>query len=269
MTSEPEETDEGSAKARQSSPSSTELPGEEVSPTSPQEGKPTETSKAPQQGSMFTSQAEMLADVAGNTARIVYRAATILEEELNTGIDISRRIEKKYIDVDKLRSDNPEAVMQRFRGDAHDVVDILLDLVNVATNSLGDLTQRLITIKMGEPRTGEQAKPVVGIPSLEVPTPVKAGDSVEIPMSLENESNQPTEVFNLVSSDLINNTNGERITAQQISFSPDKLVLEPKKSATVTVIVRVPEDTQPGVYSGLLQATRLDQLRAVLSIQIE
>ncbi len=46
-------------------------------------------------------------------------------------------------------------------------------------------------------------------------------------------------------------------------------MIEPEKSAVITVTVRVPANAPPGTYSGLLQATKLEQLRAVLSIQIE
>ena len=232
---------------------------------------------------------DMLAGVmgaAGSTVRIVQKAVSVLEEELAAGINTTRKLEQKMVDVDKLRSGDPQEVIQRFRRDAHDVVDILLDLVNVATNSLDQLTQRVIRIGISEVRsggassspTGGGASPSAGgsggssagggIPSLAVSTPVKPGGAVEIPMTLENESSKPTDVFYLLSSDLVN-PNGDRISAGQVSFVPEKMIIEPQKSAVITVTVRVPESTPPGTYSGLLQATKLEQLRAVLSIQIE
>jgi len=224
-------------------------------------------------------QLDVLAGVmgaAGSTVRIVQKAVSVLEEELAAGINTTQKLEQKVVDVDKLRSADPQEVIQRFRRDAHDVVDILLDLVNVATNSLDQLTQRVIRIGVSESRSGAAPSPAGGggggagggIPSLAVSTPVKAGAAVEIPMTLENESSKPTDVFYLLSSDLVN-PNGDRIAAQQVSFVPEKMVIEPQKSAVITVTVRVPESTPPGTYSGLLQATKLEQLRAVLSIQIE
>ena len=222
---------------------------------------------------------DMLAGVmgaAGSTVRIVQKAVSVLEEELAAGINTTRKLENKMVDVDKLRSSDPQEVIQRFRRDAHDVVDILLDLVNVATNSLDQLTQRVIRIGVSEVRSGAQASAGGsggssaggGIPSLAVSTPVKPGGAVEIPMTLENESSKPTDVFYLLSSDLVN-PNGDRISAGQVSFVPEKMIIEPQKSAVITVTVRVPDSTPPGTYSGLLQATKLEQLRAVLSIQIE
>ena len=235
------------------------------------EPAPAKTQPAPQ--------LDVLAGVmgaAGSTVRIVQKAVSVLEEELAAGINTTQKLEQKVVDVDKLRSADPQEVIQRFRRDAHDVVDILLDLVNVATNSLDQLTQRVIRIGVSESRSGAAPSPAGGggggagggIPSLAVSTPVKAGAAVEIPMTLENESSKPTDVFYLLSSDLVN-PNGDRIAAQQVSFDPEKMVIEPQKSAVITVTVRVPESTPPGTYSGLLQATKLEQLRAVLSIQIE
>jgi hypothetical protein len=241
-------------------------PAPKASNASPASGGQSET--ASNDARLFSSQRDMLSDVAGNTIRIVYRAASVLEEELNTGIGATRRLEEKLIDVEKLRSGDPQEVMQRFRRDAHDVVDILIDLVNVTTNAVDNLTQRMVTIQLDQSPSKGGAAASPGIPALSVPTPVKAGGEVQIPMMLENESNRQTETFNLLSSDLVN-VEGERIAADQIAFTPKRMVLEPHKAATVTVIVHVPENTKPGLYSGLLQASRLEQLRAVLTIQIE
>jgi uncharacterized membrane protein len=126
----------------------------------------------------------------------------------------------------------------------------------------------VVTIQMDQSPDKGRAATIPGIPTLTVPTPVKAGGEVQIPMTLENESERQTETFNLLSSDLVN-AEGERIAANQISFSPEQMLLEPHRSATVTVTVHVPENAKPGLYSGLLQASRLEQLRAVLSLQIE
>ena len=246
-------------------------------PVKPNPPPVAETQSQPAPGGS-APQLDVLAGVmgaAGSTVRIVQKAVSVLEEELAAGINTTQKLEKKVVDVDKLRAGDPQEVIQRFRRDAHDVVDILLDLVNVATNSLDQLTQRVIRIGVSEARGGPASSSSAdgtgvggGIPSLAVSTPVKPGGAVEIPMTLENESSKPTDVFYLLSSDLVN-PNGDRIAAQQVSFVPEKMVIEPQKSAVITVTVRVPESTPPGTYSGLLQATKLEQLRAVLSIQIE
>ena len=233
------------------------------------------TSKAktkPPEGDVTTrlsGQLDLLADVAGKTTHIVQQAVSVLEEELSAGIGGAKNLEQKYVDVTKLRSADSQEVIQRFRKDAHDVVDILIDLVNVTTNALNGLSQRAINIGVSQTPAKEssQGSRQGAIPSLAVGTPVKPGQAVEIPMTLENDSDKPTDAFFFLSSDLVN-MEGERISSKQVSFTPEKLVIEPKKSATVTITVQVPESTSPGTYSGLLQATRLEQVRAVLSILI-
>jgi hypothetical protein len=206
-----------------------------------------------------------------STSRIVEQAASILEEEIAAGIVAAKRVEGRFVDVGKMRGKDTQEVMQRFRHDAHEVLDILVDMVNIATNSLGDLTQRVITITSGQPtapgRKNQLASPG-GIPTLNVDQPVKAGQAVEIPLTLENGGDSPTEEFGFYSSDLLNAT-GDHIGAGQISFQPKAVTIDSHSSTPVTVVVSIPEGTIPGVYSGLVQATKLELLRAVLTIRVE
>jgi hypothetical protein len=213
-------------------------------------------------------QTDLVAGLAGTTSRIVSKAASLLEEEIALGIRVTQDFEEKYVDTEQVRSKDAQGIIQRFRRDAHDVVDVLIDLVSVAADTVTGLTERGISIGIGDkPRKPEKKEAAAVTPSLTYPSPVKPGDQVEIPMTLENESDKSTEAFSLHSSDLVNAT-GERISSKQISFSPEQLVIEPQQASVVTVTIRVPENAAPGVYSGLLQATYVDQLRAVLSIQI-
>lgn len=231
------------------------------------EEQPVPTGNA--EGSKVGNQVDRLRGVAGSTPRIVQQAASILEEEISVGIAAARRIEERFIDVDKLRSSPSEEVMQRFRRDAHEVVDILLDLANQATNLLGGLTQRIVPTGGTDLGGGAlSGAPVpTGIPALTVSEPIPPGRSASVPMTLENDSSSTTETFHFISSDLINAT-GERLAAEQIQFTPATLVIGPRGSATVVVTVAVPEGTPTGVYSGVLQATKLEQLRAVLTVRV-
>jgi hypothetical protein len=237
---------------------------------SPQQGRAQNSaagSKASSAGAAEQAARDTLAGIAGTTSRVVNKAVSILEEELAIGIGATQDIEQKFVDVNKVRSADPEEVMQRFRKDSHDVVDIMLDLINVATNGLGNLSDRALKIGITQPKKSGEKSSAGVIPSLAVPTVVKPGEAVEIPMTLENESDKATESFVFHCSDLMN-TAGESISARQVTFSPERLIIEPQKATILTVIVNVPDNASPGVYSGLLQATRMDQLRAVLTIQI-
>lgn len=212
-----------------------------------------------------------LRSLPASTSRIVEQAASILEEEIAAGIVTAKRVEERFVDIGKVRGKDPKEVMQRFRHDAHEVLDILVDMVNIATNSLGDLSQRVITITGGQPTSqGRKNQPASagGVPALNVEQPVKAGQAVEIPLTLENGGDSPTEKFGFYSSDLLNST-GEIIRSGNISFQPNAVTIDSHGSTPVTVIVSIPEGTSPGVYSGLVQATKLELLRAVLSVRVE
>ena len=237
--------------------------------TSSAAAKAREGSRQAESDAGKTSQKDLVADLAGSTTRIVNKAAAILEEEIAIGIKATQDLEKKYIDVEELRAQDPESVIQRFRKDAHDVVDILIDLVNVTTNAVGSLTERGVSIGIGSRAQKPERKKEAGavIPSLEYPSQVQPGEAVEIPMTLENESDDPTDEISFYCSDLVS-TDGSRISSRRITFSPETLIIEPRGSALVTVVVEVPEKIKPGLYSGLLQAAFLHQLRAVLSLQI-
>lgn len=259
MSEEPSKSTRSAPKRARRTPAKSAAPVETLP-------SPSANGDAPS-SSRLAGQLDLLAGMAGTTSLIVTRAASILEEEIAAGISATQSIEQKVVDVDRLRAGDSQAVIQRFRKDAHDVVDILLDLVNVATNTMSDLSERAVKIGLGQPRKTGEKPAASAIPSLAVPTVARPGEAVEIPMMLENESDKPIEAFSFHSSDLMN-ADGERISAQQVSFSPERLVIEPKQATTVTVIVHVPDNAAPGVYSGLLQASRMDQLRAVLTLQI-
>ena len=59
------------------------------------------------------------------------------------------------------------------------------------------------------------------------------------------------------------------LPAEMVSFQPRELMLSPGKTGEVTVRVVIPAQTRCGVYSGLVRASKLDYLHAVLVVQVE
>ncbi len=202
------------------------------------------------------------------TANVIQKAASILEEEVAAGIIAAKKVEEHFVDTGKLRSGRPEEVMQRFRRDAHEVVDIVIDIVNVAMNSVYSISQNVIKIRSGSGKAKSEQMASGQPPIITTPLPIKAGDSSEIPISLENNGETPTDEFNLYSTELVS-ASGERISASQISFTPPSLTIDPHKTEKVIVTINVPEGTQSGVYSGLVSATNLNQLRSVMIVQVD
>jgi hypothetical protein len=210
--------------------------------------------------------ANILSKLANKTSDVVQQAASILEEEIAAGIVAARQVEERLINVKAIRSRPSDEVIQRYRRDAHDALDIVLDVIHAATKSVGELAQRAISIRSGETLTSGPLAPST-IPTLSAPQPVKAGDAVEIPMAVENDSHTQTAQFSFHVSDLINES-GSHIAASQITLAPALLTLGPRQSEKVTVTIHVPAGTAAGSYAGLLQATNFNQLRAVLAVQV-
>lgn len=210
----------------------------------------------------------MFKEIADTTSEVVRRAASILEEEIAAGIVAAKEVESRFVDVKQTRAGKPEEVMLRFRRDAHDVVDILMDLINVGTRAVSGLTQSVITIG-GEPASGQaSSSSAARVPTLTPPQAARAGSTVEVAMSLENDSDAPTEEFAFHATDLVDAA-GDRITADRIRFEPSALVIAPHSRSRLSITVEVPGGTPAGIYTGLLQATKMSQLRAMLMLPIE
>jgi hypothetical protein len=202
-------------------------------------------------------------ETAEETARrVVKQAAAILEDEVASGIGAVKKVERRMINVQSIRAKNPDAVIHRFRRDAHEVVDILVDLAGAAIDSVGAAARRAVEIR-GEVSDAAQ----VGVVTLSVPDTVSAGDSAEVAMLVENDGESETEVFQLTSSDFVSSS-GSRIPSGQVTFSPEPIQIAPQATQRVALRVRIPPDSAPGVYTGVVQATKLEHVRAVVVVTV-
>jgi hypothetical protein len=179
------------------------------------------------------------------------------------GIAAARQIESKFINTEELRSGKPDEVFQRFRRDAHEVVDIVMDIVGAAARNATRMAQRAISVRGGWRSAAEAASTSV----LNVPQPVKQGESGEVSIVIENDGETPTEPFELRPTDLVN-ASGDRIPAHAMHFDPKIISVGPHQNQRAVVRVTPPLDTPPGTYSGLIQSSRPDQLRAVLTLVV-
>jgi hypothetical protein len=252
---------------------------------------PTPAAGSRQLGDM-AGQAREIVDAAGDdvaaaaasAARLVQRAGVILEEELSSGLDALDRLEQRYVDVDRVRDPETFVLLSRFRSDAHQIVDLLIDVVGASLDGVGKLTEQGITI--GVP-LGRVTGPISGIVGgngagsgrsvnggatghaavLESASPVAAGETARVSMAVTNQSSEETERFAVVASDLVSD-GGVRIAGDRITIEPGEVTLAPGASERVSIVVAVPLDASPGRYAGLVQATQLDHVRAVLVITV-
>jgi len=199
---------------------------------------------------------------------VVVKAATILEEEVAMGLRAVQRIEQRFLDVDALRAKDSDAVMSKFRRDAHDAVDIILDVLTAAAQSVGAQAGRLVNVTAGATPLRKGAAPDgIQVPALRVPGRVTPGSTGEIAMSLENPGDVGTTTFTLQASDLVGGS-GTRIPSASVTFNPPTLSVGAREAGKVSVRVRVPDGTPAGTYEGLVRATELEGLRAMLAVVV-
>jgi hypothetical protein len=208
-------------------------------------------------------------DLAAGVTRLVERAATVLEEELANGIVAAQHVGNRFTKRESLRESSEQQLFFRFRRDAHEIVDMLMDVIGATADRVGGVAARVVRIggSQGSSPTAIR-NGVERLPVLEPEITIAKGETAVIPMTIENDGREPTETFSLVCSSLVGET-GEQLGTDAVTFDPPSLTLAPGESASVSITVSVAPDAARGVYSGIVQATKLDNVRAVLIVTID
>jgi len=161
--------------------------------------------------------------VIGDAQRILKTAVDVLEEEIAAGIVAAKKLEKKVINVDEVRSTNPEELMSRIRRDTHDAVDIFLDAITALTNHFTNLSQ---TVSHVNGNTVVKETPD-NIQVVKNEGNAKPGSTVEIPILLTNNSKDQPMSVELNKADLTG-PNQEKIRVRYITILPRHLCLSLK-----------------------------------------
>jgi hypothetical protein len=138
--------------------------------------------------------------------------------------------------------------------------------------SLEELRQRALDLvtaffaATGRPTPQPLAVASTLVPWLRAPAPVAAGQSLAVPVAIENDQPGPVDVC-LYSTDLLSDE-GRSIPAHLVSFEPPSLTLGAGQKATVQAQVAVPLQSVPGTYSGLVQTQGLSAAKTVLTVEV-
>ncbi len=201
------------------------------------------------------------------TSKVVQQAASILEAELSTGIKMAHQTENKFPQVERFRTEPPDEIIQRFRRDAHEVIDIFIDVVGTTMKSMPNVPE------MAAGAAGNVVVKPVQVsadlhPTVASAKTAKAGEKAQIKISLENTLGVPTPEFTLYCTDLISNS-GERLPASKIEITPKSLKIAPRMTEQITLFVDLPPKISPGTYSGLVIASNMPQLRSEIAVTVE
>jgi len=131
----------------------------------------------------------------------------------------------------------------RLRRQAHEMIETLLAVFSPKGRSPGDYA-----------------------PLLRCAAPVAPGHDGRIAVRVANEEGTPSEV-SLYCTNLAADS-GYDIPSLRVSISPRRVTIPAKGEATFEVAIAVPQQTPPGIYSGLIQATGAQYVKAVVSVQV-
>jgi hypothetical protein len=224
-------------------------------------------SKSKKKKQKSQQQAKGSKGLAAEAVRIVEQAASILEEEISAGIVAARKVEERYVNVNSLRSEESREIIQRFRKDAHEVLDIVLDLINLSINAVSGLGERAMNIRSTTVSKDNNGKTEETVPELVIPEALKPGESGKVGMLVENESENATEKFSFTTSGLLDSA-GNHLGPDNIQFDPASLEVAANDLEKVNITVSIPEGTKPGQYSGVVQAAAI-QMRALLTVHVD
>jgi len=107
---------------------------------------------------------------------------------------------------------------------------------------------------------------LLSLPWLRAGTPIAAGQSLAIPVAIENGGQEPADV-SFYSTDLLSDQ-GRSIPSHLVSFEPPSVTLGPGQRATVQANVAVPLQSIPGAYTGLVQTQGLSPAKTVITVEV-
>ena len=203
--------------------------------------------------------------IVSKAQRVVKLAADILEEEIAAGIIAAKEIEKKVINVDDIRSEDSDHIMSRFRSDAHEVIDMLMDVVSVASTQLDNISKRVVSIAGIEKENTKRQ--MAQVPIIRNENTNNPGSEAVISMQLKNESKENVMNVELRETDLVA-PSGHRILARNMTMRPKVLNLKPGDKKEAKILVKIPRSTKSGIYSGLIQDKKINSLQAMLTLEI-
>ncbi|MCG2420346.1 hypothetical protein K8089_15075 [Aequorivita sp. F47161] len=202
-------------------------------------------------------------EILSSAQKVINSAVNVLEEEIAAGILAAKKIEKKVLDVDNIRSD-PDDLMNRIRRDTHEAVDLFLDAITALTNKVNNLTE-------SENAKAEKAEAAIVKPSpaltlLETEQPLQPGQSENFTFTLFEDSEKAAKISFQKTS--LFGPNGQSINGRALKITPLNLTLKPKEEREVNVKLSLPKNAQPGTYNALITDSENALVKVVLNVVV-
>jgi hypothetical protein len=193
----------------------------------------------------MTSGREVASTRASEGSDLLNQAASILAREMaRLGADVSAPDALAALPAANARDGSPLSGLERLRRQAHEILETFLTVLSPKPDSPGER-----------------------VPLLRCAAPVEPGGDGSAAVRVANDELTPSEVT-LYCTSLIGDS-GYDIPPMRVTISPRTVTVPPKGEATFEVKIAVPQQTPPGMYSGLFQATGTKYVKAVLSVEVK
>lgn len=194
--------------------------------------------------------AASLLEVGQQPASIVSQAASILDEEMAKGVIAAHH-------ADSSASPRHGGTSNPVLHQLHQLVDDIAALWPPAARGVSPGVDRA---------TARETVDAESLADLKPGAAVHPGERATISMTVSNSEERPVRLA-AAATDLLGSRGG-RIAASLLEFMPAELSLEPGEQRDITIAVTVPAEATRGCYSGLLVVRGVDDLRALMTIEV-
>lgn len=201
--------------------------------------------------------AQVIQPMAGETIptpeTLVQQAATILDNDLSTPLDSAQTVASP-LDLGTTTPPRPNSYsVPGLVDEMHGFVNELANLLSLKSNLPGSISESAPSSE-------------VGVPLLQPAHPSHAGETIQISFKVHNDRSEPTQTKVLCTD--LHSCQGDLIAQDAISIAPNPLSLAPDATESINISIHLPQHLPKGEYSGILMATELSYLKAMVSVNV-
>ncbi len=204
-------------------------------------------------------------ELLSGAQKVVNSAVNVLEEEIAAGILAAKKIEKKIIDVEDIRSD-PDDLMNRIRRDTHEAVDLFLDALSAISKQVGNLASSVDKETNSKEKPVSETKRESTVTLLETEQPLKPGQLEVFKFTLFDDSEKSTKM-KLQKSHLIG-PNNRIINSRALKVIPKNFNLKPKEEKEISIQLKLPKNALPGNYNAFISDANDNIINVLLKIEV-
>lgn len=201
--------------------------------------------------------AQVIPSMTGETIptpeALVQQAATILDNDLSTPLESAQTVASP-LDLGTTTPSRPNSSS----------VPGLVDEMHGFVNELANLLSLNSSLPGSIPESAPSSE--AAVPLLQPAHPSHAGETVQISFKVHNDRSESTQTKVLCTD--LHSCQGDLIAQDVISIAPNPINLAPDATESINISIYLPQHLPKGEYSGILMATELSYLKAMISVVV-